>query len=771
MPEMIIGSPNQNMMVVTNSGAVPVCGYSGTQLFTLRTDGTGALETTANINLGSLSFTAGSESYLYGKSGTSWWPILVESGTGKMITTSTVNVDRVYIASGADIGSVYLKDGGYVGVIPSGIFYSTISASGTGVPISTTYFPGSVSQSTNPWIVLGSTQITNNVLNVSGNVTISNDSFMKVSASGTTGLPISGAVTVTELATAGSLAVQTVIGSMYIIPNQYINIIPSGVVPISGTVGVEFSNDYIGVIQSGTNWSVLGSTQITNSVIQVSGNVSISNGAYVNVIPSGTIYSTIAASGTTGIPVSGVVTVNGTVTVNGIATAGSLATQGIIGSVHINNSVLQISGNTTISNGAYINIIPSGILYTTGCINQSSNPWIVLGSTQITNTMMPISGVVTVTGIGNAGSLAVQGVIGSVHITNSILQISGNTTISDNSYINVKPSGTFYTTGSFNLVNGAYVTGSVNQGTTPWTVLGSTQISNSLLPISGIVNTQLYAGSNVYQGTSPWVVLGSTQISNSVLNISGPVKLTNDSYVNIISSGTTGVPISGTVNVNNIATAGSLSIQKIIGSTYITNTFMPVSGVVNTGLYAGSIIYQGVQPWFVVGSVQISNSELSIDGTVSIVNPSTIGSYATQGITGSVRLSTTYFPGSVNLVNGGYVSIIASGTTGVPISGTVNISRQYSYITGSIPTTAGIGSKTVSMYGEVGLISLVGSNINAGSSYKFGVYDADGYMILSQLTRTGSMSYLTPFPVSGNIILNITDAQSNSNYNFKVAYI
>jgi hypothetical protein len=112
-------------------------------------------------------------------------------------------------------------------------------------------------------------------------------------------------------------------------------------------------------------------------------------------------------------------------------------------------------------------------------------------------------------------------------------------------------------------------------------------------------------------------------------------------------------------------------------------------------------------------------------------------------------------------------SININGLSG----GNINIHKQYMFVTGSIPTAGGVGSKVVSMYGEVGFISVVGSNVNAGSSYKFGAFDSDGYLVLSQLARTGSMSYLTPFPVSGNLVLNITDAQSNSNYNFKVAYI
>lgn len=39
--------------------------------------------------------------------------------------------------------------------------------------------------------------------------------------------------------------------------------------------------------------------------------------------------------------------------------------------------------------------------------------------------------------------------------------------------------------------------------------IGSVGITTDPLPISGIINTQLYAGSETWQGTVPWITLGS----------------------------------------------------------------------------------------------------------------------------------------------------------------------------------------------------------------------------------------------------------------------
>ncbi len=53
MPEIIIGSPNQHMMAVNNSGAVPIAGYSGGTIYPLVVDNAGRLMT-SNVWLESL---------------------------------------------------------------------------------------------------------------------------------------------------------------------------------------------------------------------------------------------------------------------------------------------------------------------------------------------------------------------------------------------------------------------------------------------------------------------------------------------------------------------------------------------------------------------------------------------------------------------------------------------------------------------------------------------------------------------------------------------
>lgn len=512
----IIGSAitdNPYMMYVNNSGAVPMAAYSGTGVYPLLVDSSGKLETTASLG----AVTTGSENYIYGKSGTSWIEMLVDA-TGKVETTASVTVDSVYIASGADIGSVYIKDGAYINVIASGTFIPTsgavsvtvdsvyiasgadigsiylkdgafvnVMASGTtGIPISG---ETTVTQATDPWIVLGSVNIDN-----------------AVSIGSYTTQTVDGTVSVTDIGIAGSLAVQTVDATDLDIRD---------LTSVSDSVEVKQStqaNLKSETYQGTDPWIILGSAQITNDVIEVSGNVTVSDDSYSYIAPSGTFYSTINASGDY-IPISGIVGVEFSSDYVSVIQSGTpwdvSGTSDVLGSVAITNSVIQVSGDVTISNDSYLNVVASG---TTGIpisgettTTQGTDPWITLGSTQITNSIIEISGNVS---ISDGATVDVTQdtdpwiVLGSAQITNDVIEISGNTTISDDSYINIAASGT---------------TG---------------------IPISGETTTT--------QGTDPWIVLGSTQITNSVVEVSGNVTISDGAYgVGSISVTTNPVPVSG----------------------------------------------------------------------------------------------------------------------------------------------------------------------------------------------------------------------------------
>ena len=227
---LMIGSTgSRHIAEVNNSGAVAVAGYYNDVVHPLLVDNSGALVTSASIG----SINAGSTSYLYGKSGTDWYPLAVASGTDGVLRVST----------SVSVGSVSLKDGAFVSVMASGTTGFPISGVVT-TSIDTAFVTsGNVFiVSGNNWAGVGSTYVSNTV-QVSGDVTISDDSYVSVKASGTTGFPISGVVTVNDLATAGSLATQTVNGSVAITTNP---------VPVSGVITIS-DDAYVSVASSGVS--------------------------------------------------------------------------------------------------------------------------------------------------------------------------------------------------------------------------------------------------------------------------------------------------------------------------------------------------------------------------------------------------------------------------------------------------------------------------------------------------------------------------------------
>ncbi len=252
-------------MDITSEGAVPISGVI------------------------SASVTAGSESFIYGKSGTGWLEVLVDSA-GKLETTASVTVDSVFIASGADIGSVHVNNFADLGstvviddpatigslavqTIDGTVTVTSLASAGslevqtvdavnldirdlTSASDSVEVVQGTqadlkseVYQGTDPWITLGSTQITNAVLEISGNVTISDDAT----------------VSVNDLATAGSLAIQTIIGTVGVSTDP---------VPISGTVGTSgtaYTGSTIIDIFRDVDWVINYTGDDVTSIVQTDG--------------------------------------------------------------------------------------------------------------------------------------------------------------------------------------------------------------------------------------------------------------------------------------------------------------------------------------------------------------------------------------------------------------------------------------------------------------------------------------------------------------------
>ncbi len=229
-------------------------------------------------------------------------------------------------------------------------------------------------------------------------------------------------------------------------------------------------------------------------------------------------------------------------------------------------------------------------------------------------------------------------------------------------------------------------------------------------------------------------------------------------------SGTTWWPLlveSGTGKLITSTTA-FIASGGDIGSVYIKD------GAFINIFPSGGISYSTVTPsgTFYSSVLASGTTGLPISGVMTVTDLATAGSLATQGIIGSVQLTTAYFPGSVNLVDGAYLT----GSINQAIS-PWNINKKPINYTGSIVATdtGFAGSTVVALNNEVNWLSVKG--LNSGSTYKFGMIDTDGYLIQSQLARTGNMSFLTPFFASGNVVFNITEAQVSGTYGLRLGYI
>lgn len=265
---------------------------------------------------------------------------------------------------------------------------------------------------------------------------------------------------------------------------------------------------------------------------------------------------------------------------------------------------------------------------------------------------IPISGTITITNI--TGSIVIGSVSASV---DSVYIQSGDNINLGNAWSNV---GSVYTvnsvpTGSeqwiknFNELGSSVVVtnfptsfpGSVSQVTNPWIVLGSQQITNTQVPISGNItvkagSVQVYDGGgaitidgavSVTQTTSPWVVSGNALVSGTV-SINTPQSI----------GSWTGVS-NGSVVVTNISSpTGSIEIYQT------TNADMQVQATQETTpwVIAGSVVEKQTSP----KDASKNNSEYTFiymtSGTATGITGSRIGSIVQFIGTGSYVQTLTY---------------------------------------------------------------------------------------------------------------------------------
>jgi hypothetical protein len=211
-----------------------------------------------------------------------------------------------------------------------------------------------------------------------------------------------------------------------------------------------------------------------------------------------------------------------------------------------------------------------------------------------------------------------------------------------------------------------------------------------------------------------------------------PVAVTSDNKLKVDASVTAGS--------ESVITAGSVEVfQKTDNELKVQNT----AGSIQTYTQLGS-----VEVW------QTTNSDMQVQATQE-------GTWDINNITtGSVRVV------SQNQWTGiGSVRIAEQG----PV---LEVKNSPIVIDGSILVTTAnrIGSKLLpSLNNEIKWISVSGTN--AGSTFGFGIKDAEGFLIQRILRQTGEYSYLSPIQASGGIVFTVSGTQASGTYPFRVAYV
>lgn len=569
--------------------------------------------------------------------------------------------------------SVYNRIAGSIVDMPivgvSGTLFQNILGS---VQVNTGSVRAQSVQITSPWIVSGTSTIAGSAY-VTGSINIS-----------TNVLPVSGTL------------FKDIAGSVFI----------SNVVAISGVVGVEFSNDYVNVIQSGTDWVVSGNVWVTNRVAG-----SIVNMPIVGV--SGTNFSEMIGSvRSQNIQITNPWITSGTATIAGSAY--------VTGSINIVTPVLGISGTKLgdIAGSVAIttNVLPvSGTLFhdiigsvqiNAGSVRaqvvQVTNPWVVSGTSTIAGSAYITGSVNIATTVLGVSGTNFQNILGSILFTNTLGSTAYVSIVSGTSYIDV------------------------TQTTTPWQIAGSIW---SIPTISVTVGSEQWIKGGSIQTYSP---LGSTFVLGSVYSTGS------------INIATALLPISGNVLVSGLV---GLRNPETIGS--FTGCVGSIWSMPNISVSTGSEVYikggslEGVSQfagsiWSMPAvSVTVGSEQWIKGGSIQTYSP--LGSTFILGsvyTTGSIVISNSVNPGSVYVTNHDWY-----GGSEVYIKA------------GSIQTYSSLGSTFVN-----GSVYVTGS-INIATT----VLPVSGTLFQNMIgsVRSQSVQITNPWEVSGNVLVSGTIGINN----------
>ncbi len=650
----------------------------------------------------------------------------LQTGSSLSATTITLGTGGTLLLSGSNnvTGAIVLNGGTIDNRVASGSLSNTISLTGSSSVTSTGAFTlgGVISGASNLTILgtgpvtltgintyTGSTSISAGTLALSGSGSIAASSTLIDSAifdiSGTTSGATLKALTGSGSVAAGSRTL-TVGGS---------NTIFGGVIRdggIAGGTGASVIVNGANVVLTGAN-TYTGGTTINSGSLLTLGNSGTSGSIVGNIIDNGQV----TFSHSDAITFAGVISGSGTVAVFGTAT-GVVTLTGVntvTGRVTTNPGTLALSGNGSVANASSVRPFGSFDISgtTTGATIQSleltpigSNPFIgnvFLGSKTLTiaNASNEFDGVLQDGGIvaGTGGKVVLQA---GTEIFAGANTYTGTTSISSGATLQIGNGGTGGTLGTGNVTD---------NGTLTFNRSDSATVANTITG-SGAVTVQ-----------------------------TGTITLTGANYS---VTGTTTIASGATLQFGN----GTAAVPNTVNSAITDNGTLIYNGFLNPAFAFQNTPFNGVISG--TGSVNVINSQMSIDSNSTYTGGTTVGP------NGTLTLGQGAATGSIvgNITDNGNVTFSHSNATNFVFSGIISgagsfTSTAFNTLT-AVNTYTGLTVIRGDSNGTAGTLALTGSGSIAASSGVTISSGRPGTFDISGTTSGASIQSLTSCATCSN---------------------
>ena len=626
-----------------------------------------------------------------------------------------------------------------INVTGAGGLSAITSSSGT-LQLAAEVLPATASDKSVTWLIINGTGIAN--ISSTGLVTAVDNGTVTARATANDGSGIYGLMVIT-------------------ITNQ---VVPVTGITVTGAGGATSINSENGTLQlsAAVFPDYATNTSVTWSVVNGTGQATISVSGLVTAVSDGTV--TAKATANDGSGISGTLVITNSKYVTGITVTGAGGAITITadkGTLQLSAAILPANatiktvtwsvsdgtGQAAISSTGVVTAVSNGTVTATATANDGSG---VSGSLIITNSNQTIA-VTSITVSGAGGSTIITSDNGTLQLNASVLPGNATNKTTTWSIANGTGQASISATGLVTAINNGTVTATAtaNDGSGVHGSLIIT-ISNQIIPVSSITVTG--AGGAAVITTDK----GTLQLNAAVLPANASNKTVAWSITNgtgralISSSGRVTAIDNGTVTARATANDGS----GVSGSLIITNSnqTVPVSSIIVTGAEGAT-------------SIAIDNGSLQL---IAIVLPlNAVNRTVTWSISNGTGEAIINSSGFVTAVSNGTVTARATANDGSNVFGTLTLtlSNQIVPVTGITVTGAG-GLSTISTFHGTLQLSAAVLPVNASDkTVTWSIANGTGQATINSSGLVTSVSNGTVTAratandgsgVSGTIIITIT---------------